>query len=333
MRIKKIIPLFSFILVLVSSCVQTRNEDNSNGISWIRFEWEGDTIGGKYYEKLAMFVPFRIEGIPYKFTSQLDLGAPMTMVYGNTFMPLLKNFPNIAGKLDTINTKYVIQGKEVGGLNNISFYLDTVLFKNQKIALFKDYGDTLSSNNIKKDTVIHIGTTGSNLFKGKILAIDFVNNRFAILDSLSNDGENKLIDIIIENGRIKVPVIINGEKVYVLYDTGSSFASLYLSTKNWNKYRDTTSTLDTIMITAWGTRYPLFISKTNIEIKVGNMIFRPKTIMANNLEPYYEFYKREKIIGLMGNQLFYNKILIIDFKNKKFGLTDNRQLTKYLPDV
>ncbi len=38
------------------------------------------------------------------------------------------------------------------------------------------------------------------------------------------------------------------------------------------------------------------------------------------------FYKREKIIGLMGNLLFYNKILIIDFKNKKFGLINEGQL-------
>jgi len=326
--IKRTFTIFSFIVVLISSCIQTKNENKSNSISWIRFYWEGDTIGGKYYEKLAMFVPFRIEGIPYKFTSQLDFGAPSTMVYGNTFMPVLKNFPNIARKLDTLKKKYVIQGKEMGGFNNISFYLDTVLFKNQKIALFKNYGDTMSSNNLKKDTVLHIGTIGSNLFKGKILAIDFLNKKFAVFDSLPEHTEDNLTDIIIKNGRIKVPIIINSEKVYVLYDTGSSFASLYLSTKNWNKYRDTTSTLDSIMITAWGTKYPLFISKTNIEIKIGNIVFRPKTIMANNLAPYYNFYKKEKIIGLMGNQLFYDKILLIDFKNNKFGLVNNQQLIR-----
>jgi len=208
----------------------------------------------------------------------------------------------------------------------ISFYLDTVLFKDQNVAFFKGFGDTLSKSNFKKDTTIHIGTIGSNLFNEKTLIIDFKKKRLAILDSLLNNTENKLIDIIIKNGRIKVPIIINGEKVYVLYDTGSSFASLYLSTKNWNRYRDTTSTLDTLMATAWGTEYPLLISKTNIEIKIGDLIFKPETIMANDLDPYYNFYKREKIIGLMGNLLFYNKILIIDFKNKKFGLINEGQL-------
>jgi hypothetical protein len=328
MKTKSISIILMLLSLSILSCSQVKKSNEFNSAKWIKFTWEGDSIGGKYYEKLAMFVPFRIEGIPYTFTSQLDLGAPMTMVYGNTFKPFFEHFPKTAEKFDTVNTKYVIQGKNVGGFNNISFYLDTVLFKNQKIALFTGFGDTLSFNDLKKDTLIHIGTIGSNLFKGKVLAIDFNNERLAILDSLANNIENNLIDIIIEKGRIKVPVLINGEKVYVLYDSGSSFASLYLSTKNWDKYRDTTSILDTMMVSAWGTKYPLFISKTNIEIKIGNTIFKPKNIMANSLKPYYDFYKKEKIIGLMGNQLFYNKILIIDFKNNKFGLINNLQLNR-----
>lgn len=326
MKNKHLIILLSLVLIFAYSCGQNKKLKSSGSISWIRFSWEGDSIGDKYFDKLAMFVPFKLEGIPYQFTSQLDLGAPVTMIYGNTFTPLLDEFPEIAKKLDTVNKGYVIQGQKAGAFKNISFFLDTVKFNNQSVAFFKGFGDFVSKSSFKEDTIIHIGTIGANLFRNKILIIDFKDQKLAILDSLSETVESKLIDIVIENGRVKVPLVINGEKVYVLYDTGSSFASLFLSIKNWDKYRDTTSTLDTIMATAWGTKYPLFISKTNIEIKIGNMVFKPATIMANDLAPYYDFYKREKIIGLMGNQLFYEKTLIIDFKHKKFGVINNGQL-------
>lgn len=317
-----LIALFGLVLIFTWSCKPRKALENTRNISWIRFDWEGDSVGNRYFERLAMFVPFRIAGIPYKFSSQFDLGAPVTMIYGNTFTPLLQEFPAIAEKLDTIHKRYVIQGKKVGGFSNISFYLDTVLFRNQDVAFFKGYGEPSSTDQFKKDTVIHIGTIGSNLFGNKILVIDFKNNRLAVLDSLSEKTEDNLVDISIEHGRIKVPVLINGEKVYVIYDTGSSFASLYLSVKNWNRYRDTTSTPDSMMVSAWGTEYPLYISETDIEMRIGNSVFHPETVMANDLKPYYDFFKREKIIGLMGNQLFYDKILVIDFRNKKFGVIE-----------
>ncbi len=327
MKINKLI-IILLTLIIAYSCQQEKK--NSKHVSWINFEWQGDSIGNRYFDKLAMFVPFKIENIPYKFTAQLDLGAPSTMVYGNSFSPLLKEYPNIASKLDTLNKNYVIQGRKMGGFKDISFYLDTVEFKHQNVAFFENFGDNYQVNDLKSDTILHIGTIGSNLFDNKILIIDFKNQKIAILDTLPNTLNKELTEIVIEKGRIKVPVTINGEKKYVIYDTGTSFATLFLSTNNWNEYRDTTSKLDTIMATAWGVKYPILTSKTNVQIKIGNKIFEPKTIMANSLKPYYEFYKKENIIGLMGNKMFYNQTLVIDFKNKKFGIINNRQLTQHI---
>ncbi len=322
--------IFIVLFSLISLYGYNQNYRDERHISWIKFQWEGDSIGNRYFDKLAMLVPFQIESIPYKFTSQFDLGAPVTMIYGNSFKPLLNKFPEITEKLDTVNKKYVIQGIKVGGFSNISFYLDTVKFDHQNLAFFEGFGEKYSKDNFKKDTILHIGTIGSNLFKNKVLIIDFKNQKIAVLDSIPYKAEKGLTDIIIEKGRIKVPVTIDGKKVYVLYDTGSGFATLYLSTNNWNNYRDSVATPDTIMATAWGIEYPLLISKTDIEIKIGNSLFKPETVVANSLEPYYNFFKKENIIGLMGNKLFYDKTLIIDFRNKKFGIIDNHQLINTL---
>jgi hypothetical protein len=318
---------FKFTVALLTLIIATggcdRQKRPAKPISWIGFQWEGDSIGNRYFDKLAMFVPFGIDGIPYQFSSQFDLGAPVSMVYGNSFSPLLKEFPEISRKLDTVNKNHVIQGMRTGEIKDISFYLDTVKFTHQHLAFFKGFGEKYSIDDFRKKRLLHIGTIGSNLFKEKVLVIDFKNHRLAVLDSISNKTEKGAVNIETENGRIKIPVIIDGKKVYVIYDTGSSFATLFLSSYNWNTFRDTTSTLDTITASAWGVEYPILISKTGITINIGDNTFKPETVTANTLKPYYDFYKKEKIIGLMGNKLFYDKTVIIDFKNKKFGIIND----------
>jgi len=309
------------IILILSACTSRQeHQDLSKKISWIRFEWEGDTIGGHFYDKPAMLVPFQLEGVPFRFTMQLDLGAPVTMVYGNTFIPLLELYPDLASHLDTVEHRYVLQGRKVGGLHDITFLLDTVRFAHRDIAIFEEYGDSSRQEDFRTDTVIHIGTVGADLFREKVLVIDFTRQRLALLDSLPARMEEGMADILVEQGRIKVPADINGKKVYLLYDTGSSFSSLYMATEDWDAYRDTTCVPDTLMVTAWGIKYPLLLSPTHIEVKIGNEIFHPDTVMANSLKPYRDFYRRAGILGLMGNRMFFDRILVIDLRNKRFGV-------------
>ncbi len=310
----------SFLVILLNRC--SNNPKDESGTHWIKFLWQGDTLGGKYYDKLAMFVPIRIEGIPYTFRAQLDLGAPSTMIYGNSFKSILQTYPKVAAKLDTFDKPYMIQGKKTGGFKNLTFYLDSVAFKNKDIALFEGFGDFISMDALKKQNTARptIGTIGLNLFSDNVLLIDFPHNRLAILDSLPDPKDFSRTKIKLEKSRIKIPVQINKETLYVLYDTGSSFSSLFLSTNNWNSLRDTTANLDTIMVSAWGTQYPLYISKTRIHIKIAGIDFKPQVIMGTDLDMYYKFFKRENIIGLMGNQMFFKRMICIDFKNKLFGI-------------
>ena len=36
----------------------------TSDISWAKFEWTNDTLGGKYFERTAMNIPCIIEGLP-----------------------------------------------------------------------------------------------------------------------------------------------------------------------------------------------------------------------------------------------------------------------------
>ena len=52
-------------------------------LDWVPFNWEGDTISGKYIEKAYIYVPVKIDGLPYDFTMQFDLGTYQSVFYGN----------------------------------------------------------------------------------------------------------------------------------------------------------------------------------------------------------------------------------------------------------
>ncbi len=292
--------------------------------SWIHFEWEGDTLGTRYYDKAAILIPFRLAGIPGSFVMQFDLGAPVSMLYGNTAGPLLTQHPALLQKLDTANKTSIIEGRPVGALQDVSFYLDTVLFTHRQLAWFAGFGDSLSAADTasasNQSTII--GTIGADLLADKILVIDFPGQQLAVVDSLAVPDTSRLVDIEITHGRILVPVRVNGTEHKVLFDTGSSLMSLFLSTRNWDAYRNVSQPLDTLRVQAWGRYYNLYMAPAKAQVTIGRTVLQPDSIMANELPQYYEFYKNLGILGIMGNRMFYDKIVIIDFKRQKFGVFD-----------
>ncbi len=310
------------IMLFISSCKQSGTEPPATPqYKWIRFEWMGDSLGSEYFERAAMYLPFRIDKIPYTFKAQFDLGAPSTMVYGNTMERLIELYPWLADRLDTVNKSFVIQGQRVGQLTDITFYLDTVRFSHQTVAYFQGFGDPLPQGDLSAvagKTVI--GTLGSNLFRDRVLIIDFPNRRMAIVDSLPGVDTSGLVDISVVHGFIIVPIEINGKVYKVIYDTGSSIFTLFMSTNNWDMFREKDSKIDTLTATAWGVKYSILRAKAGIDVTIAGQTIRPDVVWATSRDDYYNFFKQMGIVGLMGNAMFYDKVLLIDFRDNKFGV-------------
>lgn len=55
--------VYCIFLMILIACDSFKNDES---ISWIKFEWVGATIEGKYYDKNAINLPFTIEGVPHK---------------------------------------------------------------------------------------------------------------------------------------------------------------------------------------------------------------------------------------------------------------------------
>ncbi|HEV8513086.1 MAG TPA: hypothetical protein VGQ59_07400, partial [Cyclobacteriaceae bacterium] len=59
--------------------------NSSDNISWSKFKWVNGNFGSKYFERIALYVPCRIDELQWPVSFQLDLGADVTGVYELTF--------------------------------------------------------------------------------------------------------------------------------------------------------------------------------------------------------------------------------------------------------
>jgi len=319
---KKINRQFSLLFVIITlyvavflSCSQKRKEH----IEWIPFTWTSDSVSGKYIEKLAINISATIDKLPHKFTMQLDLGALTTEFYGKTLNPYLRKYPILNDKLDTTKT-YWSQGEKYPMFRNVNLQLGNVLFKGIDIGLFKNFGTEPSSDLINSEMEVHIGTIAPDLFQNKILIIDYKKNRIAVTETLPTEFQNAPFEKFeIKDGRIKIPFLINGKVENLMFDTGSSLFSL-VTTKQNAKEIGGTEIVDSLRVPSWDKYITFYGLKTISPIMFGNRNLESSIVYYDEVNSFDYLYKSENIWGITGNAYFFNDVIIIDYKNNRFGV-------------
>jgi len=192
--------------------------DNTN-LSWAKFEWTNDTLSGKYFERTSMNIPCKIDDLANNFTFQFDLGANHTGVYENTFSSFFKQNPELENRIKyTLNSRLQFWWSWKN-LENMSMSFGNYTATNKMAYVYKNHGNKIENLN-PKDT-IHLGTVGADLFKDKVLIIDYPNNQFAICENVPNDYKSNLIDIEVnKNGKIILPMTIHGKNGSMLNTVG-----------------------------------------------------------------------------------------------------------------
>lgn len=287
---------------------------------WINFDWHGETIFGKYFDKVAISIPLTIDDLPYKFCGQFDMGATQTLIYGKSF----KNYmtPEIYSKLDSLSELYYLNGNKGNFLRNINLKLNNKNYPNTKIAYIYNYGDEIPIDSTKTETQKLIGTIAPDLFQNKYLVIDFPNQKMRTYEKLPRKYQKAdFVDIIVRKGRIKIPLEINNKIEYVMFDTGNCLGDLLLDKNSINITSDSNED-PTEFLTgkSWGQDYTIFQKKIMYPI-----YFNKKNIVLENAQfTYYDddvkFNKEENIIGLIGPLFFIEKTVIVDYKNNRFGI-------------
>lgn len=302
------------VLLLLFSFVASAQD-----VRWIPFHWTSDTISGKYFDKSSIVIPVKIEKIPARFNMQFDLGAVRTVIYGNSIAPYLEAYPALKGKIDPSKT-FLIQGEDNPMFKDMSLQMGEASFEGLDIGYFKNYGGIISTEAVLSETEKHIGTIGPDLFQNRIVIIDYPKKRIGICDALPKEYKKATFQKFKStDGRPKIPLTINGRIQHVMFDTGSSIFTLQ-TTKQEALDAASPKIVDSLSVSSWGKMLTFYGVKSEKPIKFGDKVLDGSTLYYDEQETFRDFYKFVGIWGLTGNAFFLNNTVIIDYKNKLFGV-------------
>lgn len=286
---------------------------------WIPFKWKSDMIAGRAFQKTSMEVPVTIQYLPYNFSMRLDLGAVNTVLYGNVWEEFDESHPELKERLDS-SLAFVIQGQKNYKLRDIQLSLGEVSFGKRNIGYFEGFGDSITIDSVGPRTVVPIGTIAPDIFQEGVLILDFPNSRISYTSSVPEEyKEASFVPLKIEKGRIKLPFVVGGKKVDFMFDTGSSLFPL-ITTSQSARQMSKGAVVDSFMVSSWGKHYMMYGEQTNVPLQFGKRTFPSILVYYGKEDNMAKFLEREKIAGIMGNALFLDCVVIIDYRHRRFGL-------------
>jgi hypothetical protein len=272
--------LYFIFLFLGTLSARAQLKIPANDIS-VKFSWVNDTVNHQTEPYAAMLIPIKLSGCTKVFYMQFDLGAPHSFFYKGELKSILSEYPQI----------------------------DTSTF-------------TIAKGH-NKDAVI-IGTIGEDLIDGKILVVDYPKRELRILAEIPEKlGRNtKLSSFMLMKGSILLPAILNNKQTILFFDTGSSAFELLTSKETAGKLATPNATIESYPVKSWGKILTANTTLTADSLGMASLKLPIKkvTYIEGASDSQVQQMLKLGIGGMIGNKLFLNRVLIIDTKNKKFGI-------------
>lgn len=287
----------------------------TTALSWAEFTWAGDRMGSRYFEKTAMLIPAKVDGLPYDFVFQFDLGATATLLNGSTLAGIVAKHPEF-NRTNTHRNHIFKFWESTTVFEDLSLTFGGIKATTRFCYVMPNYGEKAPLNGLNADAPINLGSLGADLFQHTILVIDYPNRRFAVCDTLPAELHTTFTKMALdEGGRVLLPLRLANKSYRVMFDTGASIFSLLTSADKINTF-STAAPTDTVPVRSWGITH--------------NVVGRPVTEAFDlagqrfsDVPVYADFRPSEKDAdydAITGNALFWNKTVIIDFEKKEFGV-------------
>ena len=307
---------------MLSSCnciKQGTNKKNTTNYEWFDYKWESGTLSGKYFPKLAMLIPTKINNLDANLELQFDLGSNTSVLYGNT---LGSYFPK-----STIKS-WLIDSTKISPDENRTFYqmqginITSGDFKIEHIVYMENFGTKVLKDSLFTSSPKRVGSLGADAFKDKILIIDYPNQRMCVLDSLDRFWKSKAVFVQsrLRRGRIQIPLTINNKDYWFLFDTGASLFPVNTNKKIWTEIVDEIATTDTLIANSWGEQVPFYGKPITKNVYLGDKLLHKDYAWYNENKRLMEFNTVEEIDGLVGNAYFFDEVVLLDFKHNQFGV-------------
>jgi hypothetical protein len=186
-------------------------------IRWSKLVWYSATVGGRKVAHAAPFIEIHVDGMARPALMELDTGTDVTSLYGKT---LPRAMPSL-------------QSRDIATLSGT---MAGCPFANQEFQVLADQGDAPDA-----DGPIYLGTVGLGFFKNRVLLMDLVSNRVAILPEgtelpASVASRAQFVPADNRGGKLYVTLTANGEiERNMFFDTGSSSSSLVTAPMSWKR--------------------------------------------------------------------------------------------------
>lgn len=306
---------FISLITLTATASLGQNEFKNEKLVWTEFEWSDPSY------KDVMLLTAKLDTLNYLFRWQLDTGSPYTYMEGGTFKKFTDKFPYLSEKVKRIDNSSAGNWYKIltpPFVFSTPILPDTIL-KNDKI------GGNFPQDYLDKYRGFSIGTIGVDLFKDRVLVLDFKNKKIGYCDSLSNQFYKQALNTSpfkFYKNRIILPVKIGSGTFDFMYDCGASMFTLNTTPRSSRSFapKQLTDTLYDVNNGESGAVYNATGGKTDKKVKILGKTYKDMVIYLEKGES--EIFDEAKVAGAIGNKLFLDHTLVIDFKRKRITLID-----------
>ncbi|NVO85650.1 hypothetical protein [Hymenobacter terrestris] len=306
--------------ILLSACVAPLPVTKSPATyPWFPFIWHTAKFSGKEY-KAAILVPVKVKDLSANFIAQFDLGSDATMLYGEALKNYFATPAQLYAQLDTTRS-----GMSDSGIRNYGTKGLPISFGTTQVAhplFMAGYGDLVPVDSLYTKSQKSVGTIGGDFVAGKVLVIDYPQQRMCVLDSVDAYWQSKttFVKSRVRNNRMHIPLTIGSRTYWVLFDTGSSLFTLTTDEQTWRGIARPGGPTDTLVVNSWGKPVAFYAAPAQLAVYLGAQQLPPASAWFTRDQRQLEFMKAAKIDGLTGNALFQNDVIVLDFKRNRFGI-------------
>jgi hypothetical protein len=275
----------------------------------IAFTWGGDSLGNKWDPYGSLLLPVRLPGCPKQFYMQFDLGSPYSMFYNNKVWQISKKYPKTITATDT-----------TGKLFNVSFVAGQTQITAKEIVV-RQYDQSMIDWNKKNIEII--GTIGSDLIDNKVLTIDYPGRKIIISKEIpARFATTSFTDFIWGARRVLLPAVIKEKKTMLLFDTGSSTFELITDKETCSSLAIPGTQASTYSVKSWNRTMMAHTlpSADSVEMASQRIPLKNVTYMDGATQAQINQMKQMGMAGMTGNKLFLGSVLILDTRNRKFGI-------------